>query len=460
MPDPRTNLSRDFSCLNKTQSQVSDRRNFFKAVGKVGDIEALNRGATAKISQGLRTLASISDTIRTGCGSLPTSIGSAIGQGLDAGVGWVLDNVGIARSAIDAVNRFNPGIANQALGQAQAIFQKVKQGNFKPSDIPGALQNLQNLERLARRIYTPGDTSQTKLVVPCEPSPYAMELISRAPKHKFMFVAQIIFNESYQELANLDIAFLVKTMSRPTIKYHAEEANFYNFRAKVVARTEFNDIQMTFYDDMRNMAGAFYAAYTRATVPITNYPTSNMTFDFENEGMNFESGDGAGDVDSFAIAGTTDAPVGARFPVNKRAASYAGLAGNSKTIMREIRLFHLYDGGRLMNVYTFYNPYITEFSLDDLDMTASDVTTEVKFTFNYDSVYVNTSIPFIDNFFAEAAAAASAGSGQNGAAVSLRYVDVAKAQQGPNIAGIGTFTSPHNPANNCDLQTNTSNPPT
>jgi hypothetical protein len=50
-------------------NSISSSRNFFNAVGKVGDLQVLNSIGAADIGTGLRTLASISNSIRTGCGS-------------------------------------------------------------------------------------------------------------------------------------------------------------------------------------------------------------------------------------------------------------------------------------------------------------------------------------------------------------------------------------------------------
>ena len=58
------------------------------------DLQNLNSVGAGQIGQGLWTLASISGTIRSGCGSLPTSIGSSI----ESGANWVLNQTGIGTS--------------------------------------------------------------------------------------------------------------------------------------------------------------------------------------------------------------------------------------------------------------------------------------------------------------------------------------------------------------------------
>ena len=58
------------------------------------DLQNLNSVGAGQIGQGLWALASISGTIRSGCGSLPTSIGSSI----ESGANWVLNQTGIGTS--------------------------------------------------------------------------------------------------------------------------------------------------------------------------------------------------------------------------------------------------------------------------------------------------------------------------------------------------------------------------
>lgn len=99
--------------------------------------------------------------------------------------------------------------------------------------------------------------------VECLNSPYALDLIARAPKHKFMFVVSFIFNPEYANLRDVanEMAFVVKKSSRPNIKFQTEDVNYYNFRSKFVTKTEFEEMNMTFHDDMTNNALDFYNAY-------------------------------------------------------------------------------------------------------------------------------------------------------------------------------------------------------
>ena len=439
MPDPRSFTVKTCTTYGQARGTSSPRRDVFGAAGKIGDLAVLNSVGAGKIGQGLRVLSSVSNTIRGGCGSLPTSIGGVLAGGLEAGAAWVLANVGIARPIVEAVRDFNPGIANQALGQATAIFQKVKQGNFKITDIPGVLQDLQNLERLGRNIFTPGrGDANVSLRDVCDASPYAIDLIARAPKHKFMFVVQIVPQFGYDELSNMDLAFAVKQSTRPNVKYIADDVNYYNYRSKVITKAEFEEMNMTFYDDMLNNAANFHAAYIKAMSPIANFEQWSGTVDFENGGMKFDN--------TSVISNTS-------IPTNRYASTTGPLLAENKTVLQEIRLFHLFDGGRKMNVYKFFNPRIVALTLDDLDMTTSGDGTSVQINFVYDSVFIATDVSFESGELAS-----NAKSGQlRSAQYPLRYNSAATATR-PANPGIAPSGTPAAVNSSCDTKINNRSP--
>lgn len=449
MADPRSFTVRscppgyDAKNAAKFGSATSKRRDFFGAIGKVGDIEALNAVGGGSIGTGLRNLTSISNSIRTGCGALPTSIGSVLGGGLDRGANWVLENVGIAPTLVDAARSFQPGVANQAFGQAQQIFQKVEQGNFRATDIPAALQDFQNLERLGRSIFTPSTREQQTFGEVCAASPYAVDLMYRAPKYSFLFVVEFIYNAGYGLLDKLDFAFVVKKASRPNVKFVMEDINFYNFRSKVTTKTEFDEMSLTFHDDggngrTGNDAMRFYAAYMQSMSPVTNYKTWEQTVLQESEGMSYNPTDGA------RIEFVDD------IQTTRYSSTIGPLLENQKTILQQVNLYHVFDWGRTVNTFQFYNPRITQMQLSDVDMSSNELA-EVSMTFNYDSMYVFTSEGF--------EATGIEDKNNRRAIYPLRYVDAAKAKQGPT----GSLTPapiPESGIVKCDPQekTNTSVP--
>lgn len=389
MPDPRTYTVKQCepAYLQKSGAGIAgstmDRRNFFNAIGKIGDLQVLNSVGGGSIGKGLRNLNSISNSIRVGTGALPSSIGTSI----DTGANWVLEQTGIAPTVVDVLRPLNPAIANQAYGQAQQIYQKVKAGNFTTSDIPYALQDLQNLERLGRNIFVPGSgDAQTTLGEHCEASPYAVDLIGRAPKFKFLFVVQFVPAPGYgplggQDFGPLDMAFVVKRSSRPNLKFHHEDVNYYNFRTKVITKTEFEDMNMSFHDDTLNLGTQFYHSYMRAMSPITGIEASGAQPDLlEQGGMDFVGNTLAENQIINQIA------------ASKYAASSGTLVNDQKQVFSEIRIYHLFDNGNRMNVWRFFNPRISALNLDDLDMANGTEGSEITLSFNYDSLFLDPDV--------------------------------------------------------------------
>lgn len=432
MADPRTYTVKQCQPAYAAKSGAgiaaaySQRRDFFNSVGKVGDLAVLNSIGGGKIGSGLRTLASVSNSIRGGCGSLPSVISSS----LDAGANWVLETTGIAPTVINTLQGFNPGIANHAYSQAQTIYSQVKAGGFKATDIPGYIQDFTNLERLATNIFTPsGSDAQVALGEHCEASPYAVDLIARAPKYKFLFVVQFIPDAAYSALGTnqfgpLDMAFTVKHSTRPDARFVHEDVNYYNFRTKVATRTEFQDMNMTFHDDTLGYASSFYKSYLRAMSPITGLenPDSGL---MEESGMDYVGNTLVNNEIINSIQG------------NRYAASTGPLAGNSKQIFREIRLYHVYDYGNTMDVYRFMNPRVATLSLDDLDMSVGSEGSELSMSFHYDSVFID-SVPVSSN---ANGGKYKIGDLQRGAVYPMRYNDGSTAVEGPRTGGIQPFST-------------------
>ncbi|MGZ8924255.1 MAG: hypothetical protein ACXW2E_00095 [Nitrososphaeraceae archaeon] len=415
-------------------SAISNRRDFFNSVGKLGDLEVLNDIGGGAIGEGLRTVASISNSIRTGCGALP----SVIGDSIDQGANWVLDAIGISPAVVETLRGLHPGIANQAWGQAKVIFEQIQQGHFKVTDIPYYLQDFQNLERLIRGIYTPGDDRLNSLSPICEASAYALDLIARAPKYKFLFVVQFVAAPGYERLDSVlrGMAFVVKKSTRPKITYNMEDVNYYNNRTKVVTKAIFEEMNMCFHDDILNNTTQFYTAYTRAMSPITNL-TPEMTpthSSYESIGLDY--------VDNTLVSNYDD-PINQMIPTNKYAASIGPLANNNKqSIFKEIMLYHVFDNGHKVTVYHFLNPRISQLIPDDVDMSVGNEGNELSISFMYDNIFVETkTMKELSSKFEGA---------QSDALYPLRYNDAASATRGPNPNGLNPYGASVG-SSSCDL---------
>jgi len=376
--DPRNFLvtasaDTNFTCAQTTISDTDKARSFFGALGKIGDVNALNAIGGGKIGDGLRNLANISGAIRTGKGSLPTSIGSTI----DAGANWVLDNTipNVGAKAVELVKPFNPGVANQAVTQAKSIFNQVKQGKFKASQVPGYLQDFQNLERLARGIYTPKSGVQAREIA-CDYVQYAQALDYFPPKFEFMFALEFTPMPEYKEFFDkktngnwVVIPNLVKQFQRPSIEVDFDEVNMYNFKTRIQKKVNYKPIQLQFIDDAKNNAMNFMQAYINILSPLSNVRDLGWGNDGQDIGMNFEGINGEAQVSSSASLGPL----------------------LNKTILQQIKLLHIYDFGKRLSEYTFLLPRFTSIEFDEMNMQESKGNM-ISVSFVYDGIFMETDL--------------------------------------------------------------------
>jgi hypothetical protein len=192
-----------------------------------------------------------------------------------------------------------------------------------------------------------------------------------------MFVLQVVIDGPFQQLfpESLleEMAFVVKRAGRPNVSFDYEEVNFYNHRSKVLKRIEYQPITIGFYDDMNSNVLSFLERYLAVTSPISRLGDKGQVYKlFEESGMNSPNDFASASTDGFArVPGVTD---------------------TDTSIISYINLFHIYNGGSLVDQYTFAKPKITEIQLDDVDMTMSGDGTEAAFTFSYEALGIQTRI--------------------------------------------------------------------
>jgi hypothetical protein len=374
MADPRAFISKK---TGKTKSSISTSA-AINAISEARRALDPRNPVASRVGAGLRGLVSISRAISAG-GKLPVSI-----DRIPSDVKWVLNQVGINSQAIFKVGQFNKTVASAGEAAAKAVFGKVSSGTFTTKDIPVYQPPLERLAELDQQVYTPKLPPMRDITV----SPYAMDLFAFAPKYKFLFVVQFTFNAPYMQDSNFQrqFAFVVKKSTRPGVKYNQEDVNYYNFRTHVTTKAEFDEMSMSFYDDGKNNVNAFYTAYIRAMSPITNYSDPSQVNNLENEGLLNNTNNGAMEIPGI---------VGA-MPYSQMSSGSTGpLAESNKTIINNIRLFQVFDYGRKVNIFNFYNPRITTLDLDDVDMSSSEVNTmDIKFVF--ESMYVDLDKPMQD----------------------------------------------------------------
>lgn len=174
---------------------------------------------------------------------------------------------------------------------------------------------------------------------------------NETPKYKFNFFAKFNFRTTEPVhpggLSIEDNLFAIKQIGRPSPIIQYSDINYYGFRTKVATRTDFGVFNLTFYDDGPGRAHNILETYMATISPLTLVPNAN----------------------------------------NVISAQTIGHLPDAKELgpIENITLIHRHRGKDTK--YIFHNPKITNFLLDELDMTQSEVTS-VSMAFIYDTFYI------------------------------------------------------------------------
>lgn len=314
-----------------------------------------------------------------GTNKIPGAAGALLGREVTKRVG---DGVNQVLSALDISTvtkaiTANPKIYNNGAAAAKGIWTQVENGNTDVKNIvAGSLEPLTLLKYTDMQIQA-GDNKGAEFADPKAAdmsgkrySPYAMDLFRLAPKHKFLFVCEFVFNGNYAEVGQgkthkNEFALVIKDFEKPKIKSEYDTVNYYNFRTPIVKKTTHDPLVIKFLDDRQNVSMKFIHEYLKATHPITAVGPESADF-YEDNGMNWNS------------------------PMNS--SSTAVLEDDLRTIIKEIKVYHLYDFGAKMNVYHFTNPKVIEMNLDNWNMHESDGS-EITTVFGYDGLFIELEVP-------------------------------------------------------------------
>lgn len=197
---------------------------------------------------------------------------------------------------------------------------------------------------------------------------YGSDMIEYAPKFRFLFKVRFVFNSPYNHAFSEEFCYVIKQMDRPTVNFEYDEVNMYNYRTKVLRTIKHDPLTITFHDDIKNKVLAFLNAYRTAYSPISNLGPPQKEL-FEVSGMNFP---------------TPGSPL-----------HYSGasglLAANQINILSHIVLYQYFAHGGRANVFTFTNPKIESFQLDNLDMESSEGNS-CTLNFSYDALAIDDEI--------------------------------------------------------------------
>lgn len=184
------------------------------------------------------------------------------------------------------------------------------------------------------------------------------------PKTKYTFIVQITLNGEYQNIPT-DCTFFISKFDKPKFEIEYEEINFYNFRSQIPKRTIFSPCSFNIRNDINNQSMNFIVSYLRRVCPIFNQTNS-----YEQNGMNFENA-----TSSYAL----------------NTKPFDDSDSLNTSIINTITVYDLFNVGRTMDKYTFYNPKIKNISFPDWDM-AEGEPDFINVEFLYDNVNIDTGI--------------------------------------------------------------------
>lgn len=176
-------------------------------------------------------------------------------------------------------------------------------------------------------------------------SQYGDDVIAHQPKFKFLFKVKFEGQETQ------DFYFYVINADKPKIRFEHQDVNYYNFRTKVLTKTTFDSLSMTFWDELGNTTNAFFVEY-----------------------LNKLSGQGSGQA-------SIDEGMG------KATSSHPYQKGYS--FLKKITIEQIFANGIASNRFYFWNPRIESFDFDSLAMDDNSGSL-VTIQFNYDAISCET----------------------------------------------------------------------
>jgi hypothetical protein len=240
----------------------------------------------------------------------------------------------------------------------------------------------------------------------CPPTPYASFFAEfQPPKFPFMFATKFNLNPDFAELfggaqfPDGNPHWFVKQASRPNINYEYEEVNMYNFRTRVLKRSEFQPVNMTMYDDLKDATGSWWNTYIRLMSPITNIAEKTPA-EHEEAGMDWDVGTidsliqtnlrrGDGDVTKATGTSTGTTPIGVDYSAGTGVLPSNPFTGAGNIdILQSIQIIHILEFGKKMVLYTYRNPKFTEIKFNDLDWEQNGPSV-LDTTFHYDSFEIS-----------------------------------------------------------------------
>jgi len=361
---------------------------FLGAIGKLSNIQALGKatkGLTAIHQTAIAGGPGLTNLINSG-GKGVVDFVARVGGSDEQGNPTLTGN-----DVFGAINKINPSTVNSAVAAGDDIVDKLKNGEFNLETIPQYTRDFANLFKLGARLLDPFFKKKPETVIEVQSHPnYAQDYVDifGGPKFPWKYAVKFDYNPTYQQIGDLPAAFMVKSCDRPQVEYDTEDVNYYNYRSKLIKKTSFKPISMSFYDDQLSSVLAFINTYMQIMIPITN-----ISKDTTSQGI-YDGKDINGLINSFDRSnqhnGKKTAP---ELPVHNNAASLSIMDDSTVTqsILSQITIYHFTHGGAFCDVYRLINPKIIDMQLDQLNNATNDASA-ITVTWAYDNINI---IPLI-----------------------------------------------------------------
>lgn len=340
-------------------------------------------------------------------GQFNRSVRGGLSKFVTKGSQQILDSIGIPKSALPELGNISYAITTAGVDAANKIFQGILSGNVTQKSVNslssldvaraaalnnnataghmlslGSLVNISQtqgvLGSLGSVAGTYSQSSQSPFV-----KHYASDLFLHAPKYKFLYVVEFIFNGgmSGKEFKN-DFAFLIKQFDRPNISVQHDDVNMYGYRTKVPKSTTYEPITIQIHDDIQNKSMNFFTSYLRAISPISNVMGSTDPLSYQRNSMQY-------DLTGHHGASATNNYSGSFGPLQTPQDGVE--TEDSMTILSSVNLYHVYDYGKFMNIYEFKNPKVLQMSMDAVSMEDSGLSS-ITLQLAYDTVFIDTGV--------------------------------------------------------------------
>lgn len=176
-----------------------------------------------------------------------------------------------------------------------------------------------------------------------------------SPKLNFFYVVNIILYDEYQLDVPTNFAFLIKKFDKPKTTVEYEDVYMYNFKTQAPKRVNFSPVHFETHNDYKSESLNFIVAYLRRICPIFSQQNIKL---FESNGMTFENSSGS-------------------YHLNTN--------NNNTSIMQQLDIYDIYNGGKTMDVYSLINPKISDISFNDWNMEDANGTSTITVELLYDS---------------------------------------------------------------------------